>query len=163
MRCGYVGSNLGESLRGLAKPQQLEEGFRMKHVLNLLWLIFGGLHVAINWFLASLILAVTIVGLPWARAAFNICVLSFLPFGSFVVSREDVTGKSDIGTGSLGLVGNILWAVLAGWWLFLFHLFYVIFFGVTIIGIPFALQHWKLAKLSFLPVGKKIISVEGRH
>lgn len=132
----------------------------MKNLLNLVWILVGGLHVALGWFLASLILAVTIVGLPWARAAFNIGVLSFLPFGSQIVSRKEATGKHDLGTGSLGIIGNILWALLAGWWLFLIHLFYVIVFAVSIIGIPFAVQHWKLAKLSFAPVGKTIVSTE---
>jgi len=129
----------------------------MKILLNLLWLIFGGLHMAIGWFLASLLLALTIIGIPWARAAFNIGVLSFLPVGSYAVKRDVVTGKSDLGTGPLGLVGNILWLLMAGWWLFLSHLFYVLLLGISIIGIPFAVQHWKLAKLSLMPIGKKII------
>lgn len=130
----------------------------MKYVLNLLWLVFGGLHSALGWFFASLLFAITMIGLPWARAAFNIGVLTLWPFGSNVVARDVVTGTPDLGTGPLGFVGNILWAIAAGWWLFLFHFFYVVLLGITIVGIPFAYQHWKLAKLSFFPIGKKIVT-----
>ena len=86
-------------------------------LLNLLWILLGGAWMAFGWVIAAVIMAITIVGLPWARAAFNIAVYTLLPFGSKAVSRYEVTGMSDIGTGPLGVIGNIIWFVLAGWWL----------------------------------------------
>lgn len=128
----------------------------MSLILNLLWLFFGGFFSALTWMLASVIMFLTIVGIPWARATFNIGVLTLMPFGSTTVSRSQTTGE-DLGTGPLGLLGNILWFVFAGWWLFLYHLGWAVLMAVTIIGIPFALQYWKLAKISLSPIGKTII------
>ncbi len=125
-------------------------------LMNLLWLFFGGWTTALSWFLASLIMVISIVGIPWARAAFNIGLLTLWPFGSRVVSRKALRHRGDLGTGLLGFVGNVLWFVFAGWWLALMHLFLSIFFVITIIGIPFALQHLKLARISLNPIGKAI-------
>ena len=72
---------------------------------------------AFGWLIAAVIMAITIIGLPWARAAFNIAVYTLIPFGQRAVSRELVTGQHDIGTGLFGLLGNLIWLVLAGWWL----------------------------------------------
>jgi len=123
-------------------------------ILNLLWILFGGLWMAAAWLLAAVIMAITIIGLPWARAALTIAGYTFLPFGNTVVSRS-----SGIGAGPLGLLGNIIWLVLAGWWLALGHLITAIFLVVTIIGIPFAWAHLKLAGLALWPIGKDIVSV----
>lgn len=101
-------------------------------------------------------MVISIVGIPWARAAFNIALLNFWPFGSTVVDREHVSGH-DIGTGALGLLGNIIWFVFCGWWLALIHLAWAVLLGITIIGIPFALQHLKLAGISLAPIGKAIV------
>lgn len=101
-------------------------------------------------------MVISIIGIPWARAAFNIALLNLWPFGSKVVDREHVSGH-DIGTGALGMLGNIIWFVLCGWWLALIHLFWAVLLGITIIGIPFALQHLKLAGISLAPIGKSII------
>lgn len=76
--------------------------------MNLLWILFGGLWMAAGWVLAAVIMAVTIVGIPWARAAFNIAAYTLLPFGQRAVSREEYFGRGDIGTGALGLIGNII-------------------------------------------------------
>ena len=94
----------------------------MNLLLNLLWIVFGGLWMAVGWLLAALIMAITIIGIPWARAAFNIARYTFLPFGFAAVDREAWRGEGDLGTGPLGALGNILWLVLAGWWLALGHL-----------------------------------------
>ena len=91
-------------------------------LLNMLWILIGGAWMAFGWLVAAVIMAITIIGLPWARAAFNIAVYTLLPFGSRAVNRDEVTGMSDIGTGPLGVIGNIIWFVLAGWWLALGHL-----------------------------------------
>ena len=94
----------------------------MSLLLNLLWIIFGGLWMAVGWIVAAVIMAITIIGLPWARAAFNIASYTLLPFGRKAVSRAEHLGTHDIGTGPFGLLGNIVWLVLAGWWLALGHL-----------------------------------------
>ena len=114
-------------------------------LLNLLWILIGGAWMAFGWLIAAVVMAVTIIGLPWARAAFNIAVYTLLPFGSKAVSRYEVTGEGDIGTGPLGVIGNIIWFVLAGWWLALGHLLTALALAITILGIPFA---WALHKLA---------------
>ena len=95
-------------------------------LLNVLWIVFGGLWMAVAWGVAAVIMAITIIGLPWTRAAFNIAVYTLLPFGQKAVSRADYTGVSDVGTGPLGDLGNIVWLVLAGWWLALGHLIFAV-------------------------------------
>jgi len=90
-------------------------------LLNLLWIVFGGLWMAIGWVIAGVIMAITIIGLPWTRAAFNIASYTLLPFGQKAVSRAEYFGRQDLGTGPLGVLGNVLWLVLAGWWLALAH------------------------------------------
>ncbi|WP_413587124.1 YccF domain-containing protein [Bdellovibrio sp. HCB274] len=129
----------------------------MNFILNILWLLLGGWTTAVSWFTSCLFMVITIIGIPWARAAFNIGLLNLWPFGSRVADREHVRGQSDIGTGALGLVGNIVWFILCGWWLALSHLLWAALLGLTIIGIPFALQHLKLAGISLAPVGKAIV------
>jgi uncharacterized membrane protein YccF (DUF307 family) len=132
-------------------------------LFNLLWILFGGLEMAIGWLIAAVIMAVTIVGLPWARAACNIALYTLLPFGQTAVSRAEYTGTEDIGTGPIGMIGNIIWLVLAGWWLALGHLIMAIVFAITIIGIPFAWAHLKLAGLALWPIGKMIVPTNQAH
>jgi uncharacterized membrane protein YccF (DUF307 family) len=129
-------------------------------LLNILWIVFGGLWMAVGWVVAAVLMAITIVGLPWARAAFNIAFYTLLPFGQKAVSRAEYYGREDTGTGPLGLLGNIVWLVLAGWWLALGHLVTAILLAVTIIGIPFAWAHLKLAGIALWPIGKMIVPAE---
>jgi uncharacterized membrane protein YccF (DUF307 family) len=129
-------------------------------LLNLAWIVCGGLWMAIGWVIAGVIMAVTIIGLPWARAAFNIATYTLLPFGQKAVSRAAHSGQEDIGTGPLGVLGNLIWLVLAGWWLALGHLATAIILAVTIIGIPFAWAHVKLAGLALWPIGKVIVPAD---
>ena len=128
-------------------------------LLNVLWMIFGGIWMAIGWLIAAVIMAITIVGIPWARAAFNIASYALLPFGRRAVSRAEYLGTNDIGTGALGLLGNLIWLILSGWWLALGHLITAICLAITIIGIPFAWAHLKLAGLALWPIGKTIVPV----
>ena len=116
-------------------------------VLNVLWMIFGGIWMAVGWLVAAVIMAITLVGIPWARAAFNIASYTLLPFGRKAVSRAEYLGKEDTGTGPLGFLGNIVWLLLAGWWLALGHLITAFLLAITIIGIPFAWAHLKLPAL----------------
>ena len=126
-------------------------------VLNVLWIVFGGFLMALAWFLAGLLMLITIVGIPWARAAFNIARYTLLPFGYEAVPREWVTGREDVGSGPLGVIGNIIWLVLAGWWLAVGHLTAALAWAVTIVGIPFAWAHVKLAALALWPIGRTIV------
>lgn len=125
--------------------------------MNFLWLFFGGWTTALSWFASSFFMLISIVGIPWARAAFNIALLNLWPFGSEVTNRKKISGP-DIGTGGLGFIGNLLWFVFFGWWMALLHLLWGILLGITIIGIPFALQHFKLARISLAPIGKSIVA-----
>src|ERR1700744_5025048 len=130
----------------------------MSLILNILWFIFGGGFLAgFAWLIAGILMVITVVGIPWARAAFTIASFSFWPFGRVAVDRRFLTGRGDIGTGSLGVIGNVLWFLFAGWWLALGHLIAAVGLAITIIGIPFAFQHVKLAVLAAAPIGQEIV------
>ena len=120
----------------------------MSLILNILWLVFGGLPMAVGWLLAAGLMAITIVGLPWTPAALRIAAYTLLPFGQTVEDRD---------AGTLGFLGNVVWFLLAGWWLALAHLVLAAGLAITIIGIPFAWAHLKLAGLSLAPVGKAVV------
>ena len=126
-------------------------------LLNILWILIGGAWMAAAWLIAAVIMAITIVGLPWARAALNIAVYTLLPFGQKAVRRDSLTGRSDIGTGPLGMIGNLIWLLLAGWWLALGHVLTAVIWAVTIIGLPFAWAHFKLAGIALWPIGREIV------
>jgi uncharacterized membrane protein YccF (DUF307 family) len=123
-------------------------------LLNVLWILFGGFYMALGWLIAAVIMVLTIIGIPWARAASTIAVYTLLPFGHTVLSRP--TG---VGSGFLGFVGNLIWLLLAGWWLALGHLLTALLLAITLIGIPFAWAHLKLAGLALWPIGKDIVSM----
>jgi uncharacterized membrane protein YccF (DUF307 family) len=129
----------------------------MNLILNVLWLIFGGLIAGLAWFLVGLLCALSIVGLPWARACFNIGQFTLWPFGQQAIRRDELTGREDIGTSPLGTLGNIVWLLLAGIWLALGHIGAAIALTCTIIGIPFAWQHVKLALLALWPIGMAVV------
>jgi uncharacterized membrane protein YccF (DUF307 family) len=131
----------------------------LRLLLNILWIVFGGIWMAAGWLLAAIIMAITIIGLPWTRAAFNIALYTLLPFGQQAVSRAEY-GYDDIGTGPLGVLGNIVWLVLAGWWLALGHLITAIGLAITLIGLPFAWAHLKLAGVALWPIGKMIVPID---
>jgi len=135
----------------------------MSLLLNLLWIVFGGLWMAVAWVVAAVIMAITIIGLPWARAAFNIAVYTLLPFGQTAVSRDAYTGRQDLGTGPLGTLGNIIWLFFAGWWVALGHILFALGHTITIIGLPFAWAHLKLAGLALWLIGKMIVEIDDRQ
>src|SRR5215472_7692807 len=128
----------------------------MTLVLNILWFIFGGFISGLAWLLAALLLAITIIGLPWSAAAFRIALFSFAPFGRHVVPRQRANGRGDLGTGPLGFLLNVIWVLLAGWWLALHHVVIALAQAVTLIGIPFALQHLTLARIPYAPLGQTV-------
>ncbi|MEY4255806.1 MAG: hypothetical protein RLZZ141_1033 [Pseudomonadota bacterium] len=129
----------------------------MSLILNLIWFVLGGFVSGCAWLLAALLLAFTIVGLPWSMAAARIGLFTFFPFGQKVVDRETITGHGDLGTGPAGCLLNIIWFVLGGWYVALAHLIIGALLCLPIITIPFALQHFKLAGIAMAPVGKTVI------
>lgn len=114
---------------------------------NLIWIILGGLIASLGWLLAGIICCITIIGIPFGLQCFKIAGLVLAPFGKNI----------SIGHfGATGLIGNILWIIFLGWELALAHLTIGIVFCITIVGIPFGLQHFKLAQLALMPFGSKI-------
>jgi len=87
----------------------------LRFLLNVIWFVLGGFLMGLGWWLAGVLTAITIVGLPWARACFRIANFSFWPFGKEAVSRRDLTGQADLAHGPLGLIGNLIWFLVAGW------------------------------------------------
>ena len=132
----------------------------LRLLLNIAWVILGGVWMAAAWLVAGVVLAITVVGLPWARAAFNIALYTLLPFGRQVVPRDEYTGRDDLGTGPLGFVGNVVWCVLAGGWLAVGHLVVAAGLAITIIGLPFAWAHLKLAGIALWPVGRMVVPAD---
>lgn len=121
-------------------------------LLNILWFIIGGGFVAgIAWVLLGLLLAITVVGIPFAVAAFRIAGFAAWPFGRTLVDARTVGDEQIVGTG----LANLLWIVFAGIWLWISHVLAGIAYCVTIIGIPFGFAHFRLAAVSFAPLGKR--------
>ena len=128
-------------------------------LLNIIWIVLGGAWMAFGWLVAAVVMAITIIGIPWARAAFNIAAYTLFPFGFTAISRDAYTGQEDIGTGPLGVIGNIIWFVLAGWWLALGHLFTGVLLCLTIIGIPLGLGAFKMAGAALVPFGRDVVDL----
>ncbi|MFC9221055.1 YccF domain-containing protein [Streptomyces hygroscopicus] len=124
----------------------------MKTLLNLIWLILSGLWLAILYFFAGALLFVTIIGIPFAIASWRIAGFALWPFGRAAVPRRDA--------GAPSCVGNVLWLVLAGWWLALSHLITGVALCLTIIGIPLGLANFKLIPISLAPLGHEIVSTD---
>lgn len=129
----------------------------MTLLLNILWFIFGGFLVGTLWLFAGALMAITIVGLPWSFAAWRIASFAYWPFGRTFMDRDLVTGRRDIGTGCLGVFLNVLWFLVAGWYIALSHLTLAAAQAITIIGIPFAYKNLQLAVLALAPVGKTLV------
>jgi len=125
-------------------------------LLNVLWLVFGGVWMALAWFIAAIVMAITIVGLPWARSALTIAHYTLLPFGHTVVDRSRYVHRG-LGTGPLAVLGNLIWLALAGWWLAAGHLVTALGLAVSVVGLPFAWAHVKLAGLALWPIGKEVV------
>lgn len=121
-------------------------------LLNILWIVLGGGFVIfVEYLIGGLLLCLTVVGFPFGLQCFKIAKLGLLPFGKDI---EHDAGSA--GGGCLGTAMNILWFLVAGVWIFLSHVALGLACAVTIIGIPFALQHLKLAVLALFPFGKRI-------
>jgi len=125
----------------------------MKFLGNIIWLLFGGLLIAIEYCIASLLLMITIIGIPFGMQTLKLSVLALWPFGSRVTDG----GNSG---GCLTVVMNIIWILIGGIWISLSHLFFGLLLCITIIGIPFGIQHFKMAALALTPFGKQVTSNE---
>jgi uncharacterized membrane protein YccF (DUF307 family) len=123
----------------------------MRLLLNIIWVIFGGFFIWLEYLFGGLLLCLTVVGIPFGLQCFKLAGLGLLPFGKDVVEEPTAAGG-----GALGLVMNLLWVVVAGIWIFATHVVLAAGYAVTIIGLPFALQHLKLAVLSLFPFGKTV-------
>ncbi|PMG77046.1 hypothetical protein BCU84_11635 [Shewanella sp. 10N.286.51.B7] len=132
----------------------------LRLIFNIAWFIMGGFVMGLAWWLAGLLCFVSIVGIPFGRACFVIGEMAFWPFGQENVNRKHLSGIEDFGTGPLGMVGNVIWFLFCGIWLAIGHLTHALACFVTIIGIPFAIQHVKLALLSLTPIGQTIVAKE---
>ena len=132
----------------------------MRAIGNFIWFIFGGILMGLAWWLVGLVAFLSIVGIPWGKACFVIGQFTFFPFGQEAISRKELKHKDDIGTGGLGMLGNVVWFVFAGVWLAIGHLLSAVLCLITIIGIPFGIQHLKLAGIALAPIGKTIVSTE---
>ncbi|MDW9668678.1 YccF family protein [Sinorhizobium meliloti] len=136
----------------------------MRFAGNVIWFVFGGAIIALMWLIGAVIAALTIVGLPLSRAAIEMAKLSAFPFGKDVVHVRGLDGKGTTAitalTGTIGFVVNILWACTFGIGLFLSYLIAGVINCIFIITIPFGLQSFKLAGLSFWPVGRRVVSIE---
>src|SRR3954468_24156318 len=124
----------------------------MTLLLNLIWLVFGGLVLALGYAVVALVMFVLIITIPFGIASARIALFCLWPFGRTLVRRPDA------GTGSL--IGNIIWFVLAGWWLALGHVITGVLMCLTIIGIPLGLANFKLIPVSLTPFGREIVDIE---
>ena len=132
----------------------------MRILGNFLWFILGGVFMGILWWIMGLICFISIIGIPWAKACFVIGEFTFFPFGKESISREELHQAKDIGTSGFGVIGNIIWFLLFGLWLAIAHIASAIFCFITIIGIPFGIQHLKLAAIALFPIGQTIVDKE---
>ncbi|MDD4760878.1 MAG: YccF domain-containing protein [Bacteroidaceae bacterium] len=121
----------------------------MKVIGNIIWLICGGIMIALEYFISSFLLMITIIGIPFGLQTLKLGVLALWPFGHEVIDAPESGG-------CLSLVMNIIWIVVGGLWICLSHLGWGLLLCITIVGIPFGLQHFKLARISLVPFGKEI-------
>ena len=122
----------------------------MKTIGNIIWLIFGGFMTAIEYFTSGFLMILTIIGIPFGLQVLKIGILVLMPFGSNVKQIENTSG-------CLNLTMNIIWFFIGGIWIALTHLLWGILLCITIVGIPFGMQHFKLIRLALSPFGKKIV------
>jgi uncharacterized membrane protein YccF (DUF307 family) len=122
----------------------------MKLLGNIIWLVFGGIIISAEYLVSSILLIITIIGIPFGLQTLKLAVLALWPFGSEI---HEIKNNS----GCLSTFMNIVWLFIGGIWIALTHLVFGVLFAITIIGIPFAMQHFKLAGLALTPFGKEIV------
>jgi len=122
----------------------------MKTLGNIIWLVFGGVLIALEYFIASFFLFITIIGIPFGLQAIKLGLLALWPFGAEIRIKPG-------NPGCLSTLMNIFWFFIGGIWISLSHLVLGLLFGITILGIPFAIQHFKLVSLALTPFGREVI------
>ncbi len=127
----------------------------MSLLMNLLWIVFGGFFVFLGYLGGGIALCCTIIGIPWGFQCFKLAIFSLFPFGSDTRARP-YQETNDV----LNLFANIIWLIFGGIWVVLCHMFWGIFLCLTIIGIPFGIQHFKMMKLGFTPFGREIFEID---
>ncbi len=121
----------------------------VKTLLNIIWLVLAGLWLALGYVLAGIVCCILIITIPFGIASFRMASYALWPFGRTVVDKPTA--------GAFAVIGNIIWLVIAGWWLALGHIITGIVQAITIIGIPLALANWKMVPISLFPLGKQIV------
>ena len=121
----------------------------MKTLLNTIWLVLAGFWLALGYALAGIICCILIITIPFGIASFRMASYALWPFGRTVVDKPTA--------GAFSVIGNIIWVIVAGWWLALMHIITGIAEAITIIGIPLALANWKMVPISLFPLGKQIV------
>jgi uncharacterized membrane protein YccF (DUF307 family) len=124
----------------------------MRLLLNIIWLVFGGLVMALGWLIAGIVMCVLIITIPFGIQGFKIAGFALWPFGRTLVKRPDA--------GVASAIGNVIWFVLAGWWLALGHLVAAVALAITVIGIPLAAAHLKLIGISLIPFGREVVPID---
>ena len=124
----------------------------MKTLLNLIWLVLAGLWLALGYVLAGILCCILIVTIPFGIASFRMASYALWPFGRTVVDKPTA--------GAFSVIGNIIWLIVAGWWLALGHILTGVAQAITIIGIPLALANWKMVPISLFPLGKQIVPAD---
>lgn len=137
----------------------MERSF-MNAIGNLIWFFFGGVLMGLGWWFIGCIAFLSIIGIPWGRACFVIGNFSFFPFGQEAIDRKELSQVDDVGTSAAGTIGNIIWFIFAGLWLAIGHVMSAVACFFTIIGIPFGIQHLKLAGIAIAPIGKTVVAKE---
>jgi len=122
----------------------------MKIIGNIIWFVFGGFAVALEYFVSGLALLITIIGIPFGLQCFKLGILALWPFGSHVHEKEQQHG-------CLNLFMNVLWFFIGGIWIWITHILFGLIFYITIIGIPFGQMHFRLSRLALSPFGKEVI------
>lgn len=125
----------------------------MKTLLNIIWLVFGGLWLALGYFAAGLLCCLLIVTIPWGIASFRVGAYALWPFGRTVVEKPG-------GSNGFALLGNVIWFLVAGLWLAIGHVLTAIPMFISIIGIPLGIANLKLIPVSLMPLGKEIVPTD---
>jgi len=124
----------------------------MRTILNIIWLVLSGFWMFLGYMLAGVLLCIPIITIPWAIASFRVGVYALWPFGRTIVD------KPSSGVGSF--LGNVIWVILAGWWLAIGHIVTGVAMCITIIGIPLGIASFKLVPISLMPLGKDIVPID---
>jgi uncharacterized membrane protein YccF (DUF307 family) len=121
-------------------------------LLNVIWLVFGGLLLALGYLVVGIVMCILIITIPFGIASFRIALFCLWPFGRTLIRRDDA--------GAASVIGNVIWFILAGWWLAIGHLVTGVLMCLTIIGIPLGLANFKLVPVSLTPFGREIVDID---